>query len=229
MAKGRSLYKYYCSHCHGPKGQGNGFNAKNLDPQPRDLTDSIEPTLSDRTHDEIFEVISKGGREMALSPYMPPFGNTLSEEEIWSLVAYIRTLHPNQAEKIDFSRPMQTTRPQSVLADQVDLGLEAQEALNRLVKIGERFYTEKYGCDGCHRINGMGGEVGPDLSVVGFRLQTRWISRWLSNPQVVKPETKMPNFRLPDRDIKAITLYLKSLTQKSPPTLSLYPDILISG
>jgi mono/diheme cytochrome c family protein len=186
------------------------MNAKHLDPRPRDLTDSMEATMVEATNEEIFDVISKGGREVALSPFMPPFGNTLSEAEIWSLVAYIRTLHPNQAEKIDFNQPMKTARPSTPTSEEISFQPETDQP-ERMVKIGERFYTEKYGCDGCHRINGMGGEVGPDLSSVGSRMDIQAIYRWLENPQSIDSQSKMPNYDLPERDIKALTLYLKSL------------------
>jgi mono/diheme cytochrome c family protein len=32
LTNGKKLYLHYCSSCHGIKGDGKGFNAKNLDP-----------------------------------------------------------------------------------------------------------------------------------------------------------------------------------------------------
>jgi mono/diheme cytochrome c family protein len=34
LTNGEKLYLHYCSSCHGNKGDGKGFNAKNLDPRP---------------------------------------------------------------------------------------------------------------------------------------------------------------------------------------------------
>ncbi|MEE9170069.1 MAG: c-type cytochrome [bacterium] len=38
--KGKHLYAHYCAVCHGASGEGDGFNAFNLDPRPRNLADS---------------------------------------------------------------------------------------------------------------------------------------------------------------------------------------------
>ena len=37
--QGKVLYTKYCAICHGDAGKGDGFNAYNLDPKPRDFTD----------------------------------------------------------------------------------------------------------------------------------------------------------------------------------------------
>jgi len=97
---GKSLYVRYCSSCHGEKGRGDGLNAAYLDPKPRDHTDSKEEYMSTKENKQLFDAVSKGGRSIAKSPLMPPFGNTFSENEVWSVVAYMRTLHKNKFEKI---------------------------------------------------------------------------------------------------------------------------------
>src|SRR5438874_2487827 len=59
VGKGRKLYAYYCSHCHGENGKpGQGFNWKLMpDPKPKDLSNKDEmSTLKDQ---EIFETISR--------------------------------------------------------------------------------------------------------------------------------------------------------------------------
>ena len=38
--KGKQLYDHYCAVCHGSSGEGDGFNAFNLDPRLRNLADS---------------------------------------------------------------------------------------------------------------------------------------------------------------------------------------------
>ncbi len=50
VKKGRELYAYYCSHCHGENGKpGEGYNWKLMpDPKPKDLTNKDEmSTLKD--------------------------------------------------------------------------------------------------------------------------------------------------------------------------------------
>ncbi|RMH31939.1 MAG: cytochrome c [Nitrospirae bacterium] len=104
-AKGRKLYNHYCMHCHGEHGrQGEGYNWQHMpDPRPRDLSD--EATMSTFSDEEIFSTIYRdmkdttpevgdpiGDEEFAV-PTMPTFKYTLSEEEIWDVVGYVRTLH----------------------------------------------------------------------------------------------------------------------------------------
>lgn len=103
-AKGRKLYRHYCMHCHGENGrQQEGFNWGRMpDPRPRDLSeDAAMSTFSDK---EIFDTISRDMRDTSLQEVlddenyfavstMPTFKYTLSEEELWGVVGYVRTLH----------------------------------------------------------------------------------------------------------------------------------------
>jgi mono/diheme cytochrome c family protein len=102
--KGHELYAHYCMHCHGENGRQNeGFNWSSMpDPKPKDLSNKSE--MSTFKDEEIFNTISRdmkdtsaggdkiGDDEFAV-PTMPTFKYTLSEEEIWAIVAYVRTLH----------------------------------------------------------------------------------------------------------------------------------------
>jgi mono/diheme cytochrome c family protein len=109
VKKGRELYAHYCMHCHGEHGRQNeGFNwASMADPKPKDLSNKDEMgTFKD---EEIFNTVSRdmkdtspggdkiGDDEFAV-PTMPTFKYTLSEEEIWSIVAFVRTLHGKKLE-----------------------------------------------------------------------------------------------------------------------------------
>jgi len=107
--KGRKLYHHYCMHCHGENGQqAEGFNWDRMpDPRPRDLSeDATMSTFSDK---EIFDTISRDMRDTSLQEVnddmnyfavatMPTFKYTLSEEEIWAVVGYVRTLHGGSLE-----------------------------------------------------------------------------------------------------------------------------------
>ncbi|MBI4547149.1 MAG: cytochrome c [Ignavibacteriae bacterium] len=86
--QGRQLYKKYCAVCHGEEGKGDGFNAFNLDPKPRNFTDSIY--MSALSDERIVETISQGGRGVNRSMLMPTWGGRLKREEIKYVVSYIR-------------------------------------------------------------------------------------------------------------------------------------------
>ncbi|MGZ4812078.1 MAG: hypothetical protein ACXVZI_04865 [Terriglobales bacterium] len=51
-------------------------------------------------------------------------------------------------------------------------------------------------------------KIGPDLKEVREKLNKNWIPVWLKKPTDFRPNTKMPNFRLNDDQIKAISAYL---------------------
>src|SRR5581483_7723869 len=51
-------------------------------------------------------------------------------------------------------------------------------------------------------------KVGPNLKDVRLKLNRNWIPVWLKKPTDFRPTTKMPNFRLTDDQIKAISAYL---------------------
>ena len=107
--KGHELYGHYCSHCHGDSGRQNeGYNWSSMpDPKPKDLTNKSEmSTLKDK---DIFDTIyrdmkdtGEGGDEIGDDefgvPTMPTFKYTLSEDEIWAIVGYVRGLHGTKLE-----------------------------------------------------------------------------------------------------------------------------------
>lgn len=95
IRQGRSLYLHYCSPCHGISGQGDGFNAFNLDPRPRNLSD---PAFQQkRSVQDLSEVVRRGGRGSGLSNGMPPWGQTLNDRQIGYIVRYLRTLQQEDA------------------------------------------------------------------------------------------------------------------------------------
>ena len=57
---------------------------------PRNLAD--QASMSARSDQQLFDVISKGGAAAGLSAVMTAFGNQLAEQQIWDTVAYVRTL-----------------------------------------------------------------------------------------------------------------------------------------
>lgn len=89
---GKDVYQHYCLTCHGDTGAGDGFNAFNLDPHPRDLTDPVFQKA--KTDADLKDAITRGGAGVGLSPLMPPYGKTLTPDQIDQVVGYLRTLKP---------------------------------------------------------------------------------------------------------------------------------------
>lgn len=211
VERGKILYARFCASCHGEKGRGDGFNAIYLDPRPRDHTDSKEEYMINKDNKQLFDVVAKGGRGIAKSPLMPPFGNTFSENEVWSVIAYMRTLHKNKFEKITIQEEKEKVVKKKSTLKIEKINFEDTESLSDNINRGERLFREKYGCYSCHKIGAKGGVIGPPLDRAGFRLNADWIFRWISNPQSIKPDTIMPAFGMPEKDARFIVLYLKSL------------------
>lgn len=79
------------------------------------------------------------------------------------------------------------------------------------IRSGEKLYQEIFACNGCHTVNGLGGEVGPDHTDLASRLKRDWLERWLQDPQAIKPDVRMPRFEFEGWEFEALTDYLMTL------------------
>lgn len=86
ISQGQVMYERYCLFCHGEKGEGDGQNAFSQPHRPANLW-QIVPERSDQ---QLYEVITRGGEETYISPDMPSFAHTLSDRQVNKLVRYIR-------------------------------------------------------------------------------------------------------------------------------------------
>ena len=66
-------------------------------------------------------------------------------------------------------------------------------------------------CSMCHKIQGSGGKVGPDLTDVGTRRDAAWLTKYLPNPKGTIPGSKMPPAKASPDDLAALVAYLASL------------------
>ena len=82
---GKAVFKSKCQRCHGPGGLGDGPDA---DPDATEM-DLTNPKRAARNPDGViyYKVLNGRGR-----PKMPPFKEELTEQQIWSVIAYVQTL-----------------------------------------------------------------------------------------------------------------------------------------
>ena len=80
-------------------------------------------------------------------------------------------------------------------------------------------------CFSCHRINGRGGDMAPDLTWEGSSVQRQWLIDFLHNPNTLRPSLirRMPRFNLSDGDNKELTDYI--LTAYQSPAID--PDFAL--
>lgn len=93
QAKGKKLYKQYCTICHGEEGRGNGFNAFNLNPRPADLTRVCE----EKESEYIIKVVTEGTKAVGKSSLCPPYGRTIQKEGIYAIILYLETFNDDSA------------------------------------------------------------------------------------------------------------------------------------
>jgi putative copper resistance protein D len=89
IAHGQELYRAQCASCHGVGGGGDGPAGAGLTPRPADLT---APHTNDHTAGDVFWWLTHG-----LKQGMPAFGATLSEDDRWDLINFLRALSAGEA------------------------------------------------------------------------------------------------------------------------------------
>jgi mono/diheme cytochrome c family protein len=93
-ARGRELFVFHCTACHGPQGRGDGPLAASLwtnhRVRPSNLTDSIYfARKSDR---ELIATLSLGGGHVGKSKFMPAWNYTFPAAQIKDLIGYVRAI-----------------------------------------------------------------------------------------------------------------------------------------
>ena len=151
IAAGKEVYEKSCAHCHGTEGRGDGSAAENLLPKPRDFTRGLYKIRSTEsgqlpTDQDLYDVITEG---MSGSS-MPEWETSLSANERWEVVAYIKTFYDGFKER--------ETPPR-------EISLEGKISYSKeSVEIGKVLYTE-LGCIECHGNVGRGdGTSAPTLT-----------------------------------------------------------------
>jgi mono/diheme cytochrome c family protein len=83
------FYEDSCADCHGKAGKGDGPKAAELKTKPANYTDCAAMQKFD--DDYLFKIIKNGGEAMGKSKEMPDFAKAYDDDEIKSLVAYVRS------------------------------------------------------------------------------------------------------------------------------------------
>ena len=135
---GRGIFRIYCSPCHGIHAEGG------LGP---DLT---RGTYSAGEKDsDLLAVISTG----VAGTEMPSFSVGLGDENIWRVIAYLRSATRHDAEKATGD-----------------------------AAAGEKLFWGKGACGQCHRVAARGGRMGPDLTRAGRSRSLRYLRESVVSP-----------------------------------------------
>jgi mono/diheme cytochrome c family protein len=84
VSAGAEVFKINCEACHGPQGHGDGPAGVSLDPKPKNLAE-LQAQAGD---DYLFWRINTGKEGTS----MVAWKGVLTEEQIWQVIAYVRTL-----------------------------------------------------------------------------------------------------------------------------------------
>lgn len=204
VVRGAACFRMHCTQCHDAPGVARGEEGKGMMPVPSGLAQSAR----DWPAAWLYEVTKRGVRMTG----MPAWEFRLSEESLWSTVAFLKTL------------PSLTVADYRIL----DARAAAADCPPAVAPAAEptpersRVLLAQYGCQSCHRIEGI---VGPD-SLVGPPLvdwsRQKYIAgvlpndeenlvRWLMDPQSVSPQTLMPDLGVQEAHAREMAAYLLSL------------------
>lgn len=149
LASGASLYQEHCARCHGPKGDGNGELAADLNPRPTNLSAGIfkfrsTPSGALPTDEDLFRTISRGIPGTAMSDF-----EDIPKQDRLALVVYVKSLSYRFKEELaSASISFPENRPFSI----------------KDVSKGQALFDQMQ-CQACHGGSGQGdGPLAEDLT-----------------------------------------------------------------
>lgn len=92
---GEKLFKDQgCPQCHGFGGKGDGY-LLGMIKEPVKMHDWTAPDLLKGMNDQfLFDITKQGGEPLGKSKVMLAYGHKLSDEEIRTIIVYIRSVQP---------------------------------------------------------------------------------------------------------------------------------------
>ena len=200
IARGVAAYRQHCVSCHGAPGVAPEPFALGMTPTPANLAH----TAREWPAGDLFWVVKNGIKMSG----MPAFEFRLREDELWTVVAFLKRLPQLSPE--DYA----ALRAGEVVA-------RADEAAVPDAARGKRA-VHQYACLSCHAIPGLVGAnapVGPPLEGIGSRAVIAGVLantpdnmvRWLRGPRQVNPHSAMPDLGVSERDARDIAAFLAQL------------------
>jgi mono/diheme cytochrome c family protein len=89
-AQGKRVFYQYCVWCHADASPAGPSNRSNVTPVPPLLNDGDK--LNGESDEYMQNIITLGGSALGKSAMMPPYGKTLSSEEIKAVIAFTRAI-----------------------------------------------------------------------------------------------------------------------------------------
>lgn len=90
QAQGKRIFNNNCVWCHADATPAGPSNRSNLSPTPPLFTDGA--TFNSLSDDFMRNTITLGGSAMGKSAIMPPWGQTLTQDDIRALISYERAI-----------------------------------------------------------------------------------------------------------------------------------------
>lgn len=140
-------FQTYCAVCHGSAGRPDPDSAmvKALGVVPANFSDAL--FNSREPAGDFYMVIKHGGAALGLSEQMPAFGDSLSDEEITGLVAYVKTLagpHDYPPGDLNLFLPLKTKKafPEDELVWKGNFeDINGHERFTQTLELEQRFGT----------------------------------------------------------------------------------------
>ena len=88
--QGRRIFYQQCVWCHADTTPAGPSNRSNVTPDPPLMNDGT--LLNGESDASLHAIIARGGSAVGKSAMMPPYGSTLTQDEIDDLISYMRVI-----------------------------------------------------------------------------------------------------------------------------------------